>query len=135
MGTKRTPVHRQSRMRITPEAVALFLAAEKHRDLYWVCIGGGPCQRPEPSRHCHQCRTHFDASLELGRALGLKPWEASPVCPSATACQASRLRDGTMWAESLDQARELSAELETAASRGGALPNSEQERRRWRHEP
>jgi hypothetical protein len=120
VGTKRTPVHRQSRMRITPEAVALFMAAEKHRDLYFACIGGGPCQRPEPGRHCDQCRTHIDASRELGRALGLKPWEASPVCPSAIACKA-RPRDGTMWADSLEQARELRAALEAAAS-GGSSP-------------
>lgn len=119
-------------MRITPEALALFVAAEKYRDLYWACIGGGSCQSPEPSRHCDECRTHIDASRALGRALGLKPWEASPVCPSASACQALRLRDGTMWAESLEQARELRAKLEAAACADGALPNSEQEqRRRW----
>jgi hypothetical protein len=120
LGTKRTPVHRQSRMRITPEAVQLFMASEKHADVYSECIGGGPCQRPDSSRHCDQCRAHVHASRELSRALGLKPWEASPVCPSVRiegGCLALA-RDGTVWAASLEQAKRLRSELEAAARAG-----------------
>jgi hypothetical protein len=110
-------------MRITPDAVALFMVAEKHRDLYWACIGGGPCQSPAPSRHCDKCREHIDATRELHRALGLKPWEACPLDAS------SDRRDGTMWSDSLEQARKLRAQLEAAACADSALPNSYLERR------
>ncbi len=36
-------------MRITPEAVQLFMASEKHADVYSECIGGGPASARIPA--------------------------------------------------------------------------------------
>lgn len=124
MPTRRSQVRRNGH-RITHKAVALFVAARMHRDLYLACIGGGHCQRPEPGRHCDVCRGHVDARRELHRALGLKPWEACPLDVSLD--QSAWPRDGSAWAASLDQAKELRATLQAAALAGCTQSTCRQE--------
>ena len=75
MTSKRTPLNRQSRMRITPAAIEAYRAG--------------------------------DASA-LHRALGLKPWEASPLRVEG---DGSWRDDGTIWTASLPQAAALRKQL------------------------
>ena len=112
MTTKRTPIHRHSRTRITPDAVALFMTAEKHAARYSDCIAGRHCDHPNGRReHCAECRLFVEASGALDRALVLKPWEAGPLDVTGP----SDFRDGTAWADSLGQAWELRQTLKAAA--------------------
>lgn len=75
MTTERTPIHRHSRNRITPEAVEAFRANDWSR---------------------------------LHRAVGLKPWEASPLRVDGNGPWPE---DGTMWTASLLQAAALRKQL------------------------
>jgi hypothetical protein len=86
-----------------------------------------------PSQHCADCREHLKASRQLHRALGLKPWEACPVDVSPD--QSPGPRDGTAWAASLDQAKELRAELDAAAGGGCTQSNQKQEEQEPRQHP
>ena len=68
MTTKRTPIRRNARVRITPEIVALWRRLEE------IKAAGGD-EEWEPVR---QRREFSDTHLTLHRALGLRPWEANP---------------------------------------------------------
>ena len=111
MTTKRTPIHRAGRNRITPEVVAAYVATKEHADIYDSCIGGEPCRSADPSRHCEECRAHIEAHEQLDRLLGLRLWEASPLRVEPGD---EERRPGTAWANSVPQVLELRAQLEAA---------------------
>jgi hypothetical protein len=115
--TKRTPLNRHSRTRITPAAVALFVTAEKHAARYAECVAGQRCHSQNGGReHCAECRAFLEAHAALDRALGLKPWEASPLHVQG---DGPWREDGTAWAASLPQAAALRKDLEQLAGTGG----------------
>jgi hypothetical protein len=74
MSTKRTPIRRDTRMRLTPEALAAFRTM---RTLAARCT----CQPLDWSgefwrrRRCNACDGWWAAHNVLHRALALKPWE------------------------------------------------------------
>lgn len=79
MGTKRKPLRRETRRRITSEAIEAWRACmefvERHgdtsaaREESWVADSEG-----------HNSTNPFiEAKQRLDRALGLRPWEESPV--------------------------------------------------------
>jgi hypothetical protein len=87
MPTKRTPINRATRRRISPKAVAAFKAKDE---------------------------------VELHRALGLKPWEASPLDagPRASCPWPSGTGGFVTWG----QAQALRAALEAAVKAENAEP-------------
>ena len=111
MPSRRANVRRATSA-ITPEAVEAFKAAQEHQERYHACVAGEGCSSVEIGRHCAECRAHIEACQQLEHALGLKPWECSPLHVSSDDCPAPR--DGTAWAESIPQAIRLRAELEGA---------------------
>lgn len=70
---------REKAHRITPEAVEAFIEAQRGRERYISCIRGEGCRSTSASERCGECRAHLDASLRLYRALGLRPWQTSPL--------------------------------------------------------
>ncbi len=69
MTTKRTPLRRDARARITPELVALWLKLKAIRE-------AGEHEELEPDGRRVE---YLDALHALDRALGIKPWQESPV--------------------------------------------------------
>lgn len=66
MATKRTPLRREQRQRITPEVAALW---RRIRQLEAEGADDGDSD---------QRREYLDACSELSRVLGVKPWETPP---------------------------------------------------------
>lgn len=77
MTTRRTPLNRPMLAKITPEAVEAYRIAEANAQKYLGCIRGA-CEVEDFAR-CAECLAYLDASRTLSRALGMKPWETSPV--------------------------------------------------------
>src|SRR5215212_1953002 len=69
MTTKRTPLRRDARVRITPEMLALWAK------LHEIAAEDGGYDEWEPGG---RRREFLDTSGELNRALGVKPWEQCP---------------------------------------------------------
>ena len=65
----------------------------------------------------------------LHRALGLKPWECSPL--DAVPERTIEGREGSAWARSLDRAKQLRAELVQHASTEGAVTQSRNTCSQW----
>lgn len=99
--------------RIPPEAVEVFKLAMSLGQIYHDCLHGKACLSEQPGReHCTDCRAFIDASNQLDRLLGIKPWEpcvlhAKGDCPWAG--------DGTAYSMSWPKIRELREELERLA--------------------
>lgn len=70
MPTKRTPVDRPIRARVTPDLVALWRRIMEIRE---AGLDG------TPEREGGRQEEHLDALHRLDRGLGLRPWQDSPV--------------------------------------------------------
>ena len=79
MATKRTPLRRDARMRIPPEALAAFRTM---RTLAEQCT----CEPIDRHRRCDACEGWWCAHSVLHDALGLKPWQWPAVEDPETTC-------------------------------------------------
>jgi hypothetical protein len=106
----RHPKARQHR--ITPEAVAAFNVALEGRERYHRCVRG-ECAAPEkePGVRCEPCRQHLEASQFLRLALGLAPWQPSPL-DTDTEEPPDWAGRGDSWREAWPLVRGLRLELE-----------------------
>jgi hypothetical protein len=68
MGTKRTPIHRDTRQQITPAAVEAFREMEKLRT---QC----GCLLMKQGRRCSACGEWWKQHSILHDAVGAKPWQ------------------------------------------------------------
>jgi hypothetical protein len=71
MPTKRVPLNRGRKPRITPEAARLFLRAEELQPTYDWCVSGRKCKSKNPGRHCSECTEFFRLRRLLAQELGL----------------------------------------------------------------
>jgi hypothetical protein len=118
MGTKRTPIRRDVRIRITAEAVALYERILELEPTRAAC-NRGICNAPTISVHCDLCNEHHAKSRQLRRLLGVKLWETSPtdVTPEDPPPPADSAR---LYDHSIGRALELRAAIEAEiADRGG----------------
>ena len=65
--------------RITSAAVAAFHEAEATEPTYIACQRGEYCLSAKVQEHCPTCRRYLTARTALHRALGLRPWQPSPM--------------------------------------------------------
>ena len=79
MATKRTPLKRNLKRRITPEAVAAYVVAKETWPVRSSCDRGGKCQSKDVSAFCKACTAHLDACRAMYRLLDIKPWEVLPI--------------------------------------------------------
>jgi hypothetical protein len=77
MGTKRQRRPQGVQRRITAEAVDAWRRMQAGEERYFRCTRepDARCDSTTKGRHCEPCLAYLEASLELDRALGLKPWE------------------------------------------------------------
>ena len=74
MPTKRTPLNRERRRPISPEAAELFRQICKFAPERLACIQGIACKSATQNEHCADCNVHRDRQHELYRILRLRPW-------------------------------------------------------------
>jgi hypothetical protein len=74
--TNRTRIKRAVRSRVTDEARAIYADALALRGVRQDHIRG-LC--PTVGTHCPECLRYMDLRRELGRLLGVKFWEVSPL--------------------------------------------------------
>ena len=79
MPTNRTRIKRAVRSRVTDEARAIYAEALELQDMHRDCIRGVACGSASIGTHCSECLKYIDLSRELGRLLGVKFWEVSPL--------------------------------------------------------
>jgi len=60
-------------------ARAIYADALKLQDRHRDCIRGVACCSTSIGKHCSECLKYVDLSRELGRLLGVKFWEVSPL--------------------------------------------------------
>jgi hypothetical protein len=72
-------VHKSRPHRITPEAVAAFRDAMATRETYYSCVRSERCEAPNRGERCDTCRRRLDASSAMRHALGLRPWQPTPI--------------------------------------------------------
>ena len=77
MPTNRTRIKRAVRSRVTDEARAIYIEALALQHIRDAHIRG-TCP-PSIGKHCPDCLRYMDLSRELGRLLGVKFWEVSPL--------------------------------------------------------
>ncbi len=104
MTTKRTPLRRDARARITPELVALWLKLKE-------ITGAGAHEKLEPDGRRVE---YLDALHALDRLLGMKPWQVCPL-DAVTAEPPSHLQQHRL--DSWRRAWELRRALEAASKR------------------
>jgi hypothetical protein len=76
--SKRTPISRQLRHKLTLEAVALFRRGEALRPIYDRCVEGRRCKSTDAARHCPECAEYLTIHRRLNwTTLGLQPWSMS----------------------------------------------------------
>jgi hypothetical protein len=86
MPTVRTPIKRAARKLVTDEARKIYADAVELQGIYHGCNRSVSCRSTSLNQYCAECSEYLDLSRELGRLLGLKPWESSPInTNSATA--------------------------------------------------
>ena len=76
MPTNRTRIKRAVRSRVTDEARAIYAEALKLRDVHREHTLG-IC--PTAGKHCGDCTKYTELRRELGRLVGVKFWECSPL--------------------------------------------------------
>ena len=76
MATKRTPLDRARKPRISSEAVDLFTRCEQLWPIYRDCGEPRSCRSNTDSRVCPECREFLTVSLKRDALLGLEPWHA-----------------------------------------------------------
>ncbi|MBR1246142.1 hypothetical protein JQ609_04260 [Bradyrhizobium sp. AUGA SZCCT0169] len=65
---------------ITDEARTIFAEAVTLQPIYHGCNRmDGTCRSTAVNRHCAECENYLSLSRELGRLVGTKPWETSPL--------------------------------------------------------
>lgn len=80
VSTKRTPIARPPRSRITDEVIDLFLRHGSVWPTYLACLRGRcSAKRGKNGQRCPDCRECIDLSAEIGRLLGVTPWQTSPL--------------------------------------------------------
>jgi hypothetical protein len=84
MATKRTPIARAGRRRITADAVEAYRLSELHREQYRGCAPSS-CKSSSDGEHCAECAAYLDARVTLQRTLGLRPWETLEEMPELLA--------------------------------------------------
>jgi hypothetical protein len=77
--TKRVPINRRMRSRITSAAVAAFRTCLELEETYSACIHGEGCFSSSPGKHCPGCHDYLEARRTLMRELNLPPWAISPA--------------------------------------------------------
>jgi hypothetical protein len=83
MPTKRTPLRRELKRKLTPECVALFRRGEELQEVYYGCIRDrSTCRSTDVGRHCPECAEFVDVSTRLERTLlKLPPWHQTLFDP------------------------------------------------------
>ena len=76
MPTNRTRIKRAVRSRVTDEARAIYAEALKLRDVHREHTLG---MCPTAGKHCGDCTKYTELRRELGRLVGVKFWECSPL--------------------------------------------------------
>jgi len=109
MTTKRRPIHRGLKIRITEEMVALYRRGKELRQTRLDHIRG-TCPGPV-NEHCADCRESIEKSLELHRLLNLNPWDRSPVDDLA---EDERPPSWLCAGKSFNDVREIKRQLEKA---------------------
>ena len=113
MPSTRTPIRRDTRRRITPEAVELFKRGETLRPTYEACVREGDCRSDVRGRHCTECREFLDTCTRLDwEVLKFPPWHISVFDAELdwsfeVPNYMRRLCAGATWAEAWDLRREL----------------------------
>jgi hypothetical protein len=119
MTTKRTPIHREARTQITPEAADLYrkICCEL-APTYLGCLRKS-CPNRSAGRGCDTCREHHKLSGKLHNMLGLKPWHfpLSKCEPPEEAMSSAKL--ATWWQEALAEVVEEALEQAGATGRRG----------------
>jgi hypothetical protein len=69
MTTKRTPIRRATKARVTPEIIALWLKLKE-------IVADETCEEWEPEG---RRREYLDTSKALRQALGIPPWGSNPI--------------------------------------------------------
>ncbi|MBR1149064.1 hypothetical protein [Bradyrhizobium sp. JYMT SZCCT0428] len=65
---------------VTDEARIIFAEAIQRQATYHGCNrDNGTCRSTAVNQHCAECEKYLDLSRELGRLVGTKPWETSPL--------------------------------------------------------
>jgi len=102
--------HKARPHKITSEAVAAFREAQATEATYTACERGENCNGRKTNDHCPICRGYLIARTDLHRALGLRPWQPSPL--DADTDEPIWRRPGDLWAADWLLLRGLRLELE-----------------------
>ena len=79
MPTTRTPLRRNLRRRITPEAKQVFARAVALEPVYHSCEHSVNCRSTRIGKHCKECDEYLDLYVQLHRFLALHPGQTSPI--------------------------------------------------------
>ena len=79
MPTNRTRIKRAVRSRVTDEARAIYAEALKLQDMHRGVHSRRSCGSASIGKHCPECTSYMDLRRELGRMVGVKFWEISPL--------------------------------------------------------
>jgi hypothetical protein len=96
-GTRRTPISRTPNPHITPEAIALYEKGKRF-------IARGKYDAPELSQ----------ISYELGRVLGVRPWQCCPLVDCVGYSEPADWMDTEREREDWFRSAEIRDQLETA---------------------
>jgi hypothetical protein len=68
-------------VKISDEAVEVFVRHEKLAPIYSACLRGGGCRsaNPEAGQHCPECAAYIAMNNKLDELLGGEVWQSSPV--------------------------------------------------------
>ena len=105
--------HKARPHKITAEAVAAFREAQVTEATYTACLRGEQCNGKKVGDHCPTCRRYLTARTDLHRALGLRPWQPSPMDADTDEPPAWR-GTGDLWTADWPLAYGLRLELEVA---------------------
>lgn len=116
MVTKRTPVSRSSKARITDELIEAFIRYEELSPIRDACIADDKCRSTVPNQHCPECREHVELSNKLHRMVGAKVWECSGLDADAPE-PPDDMRKNPMMCAAWRRSWRLRCELEAAAAK------------------
>jgi hypothetical protein len=122
--------------RITSAAVAAFREAQATEATYTACLRGEKRDGKKVGDHCPTCRRYLTGRGALHRALGLRPWQPSPLDADTDEPPIWR-GAGDLWAADWSLVRGLRLELKAAQDCGANEKAPHETRRmcvlrRWR---
>ena len=79
MPTNRTRIKRAVRSRVTDEARAIYAEALKLREVHEGYLRSATCGNATDGQHSAECDRYTELRRELGRMVGVKFWEHSPL--------------------------------------------------------